>query len=153
MSRSLAPRQCSIRVLSCDHMELMDGSEKRKGICLPFKRHSAVPGPDREMRCGGGGSNLQTLRKGGGPVSKKFFSVLQASVWSKNKEGRAPCPSHGSATAVETHQRPLNSKTRTHECEIFSVLTSARLWTSVILAGKNASRRHFTTSFSENVVV
>ena len=54
MSRSLAPRQCSIRVLSCDHKELMDGSEKRKGICLPFKRHSAVTDPDREMRCGGG---------------------------------------------------------------------------------------------------
>ena len=52
MSRSLAPRQCSIRVLSYDHMELMDGSEKRKGMCLPFKRHSAVPDPDREMRCG-----------------------------------------------------------------------------------------------------
>ena len=55
MSRSLAPRQCSIRVLSYDHMELMDGSEKRKGMCLPFKRHSAVPDPDREMRCGRGG--------------------------------------------------------------------------------------------------
>ena len=59
MSRNLAPRQCSIRVLSCDHMELMDGSEKRKGICLPFKRHSVVPDPDREMRCGGGGEGRE----------------------------------------------------------------------------------------------
>ena len=65
MSRNLAPRQCSIRVLSCDHMELMDGSEKRKGICLPFKRHSAVSDPDSEMRCGGGGGR-RGGRGGGG---------------------------------------------------------------------------------------
>ena len=59
MSRNLAPRQCSIRVLSCDHMELMDGSEKKKGIYLPFKRHSAVPDQDREMSCGGGGEGRE----------------------------------------------------------------------------------------------
>ena len=35
--------------------------------------------------------------------------------------------------------------------EIFSILPSARAWTSVILAGKCASRRHSTTSFSEIV--
>ena len=32
-------------------------------------------------------------------------------------------------------------------------LSSARRWTSVILAGKRDSRRHSTTSFSENVVM
>ena len=37
--------------------------------------------------------------------------------------------------------------------EISSILTSARAWTSVILAGKRGSRRHSTTSFSENVEV
>ena len=37
--------------------------------------------------------------------------------------------------------------------EISSILTSARVWTSVILAGKRGSRRHSTTSFSENVEV
>ena len=37
--------------------------------------------------------------------------------------------------------------------EIFSILSSARAWTSVILAGKRDSRRHTTTSISENVVV
>ena len=36
---------------------------------------------------------------------------------------------------------------------IFSILSIAQLWTSVILAGKRDSRRHSTTSFSENVVV
>ena len=164
MSRNLAPRQCSIRVLSCDHMELMDGSEKRKGICLPFKRHSAVPGsrPWDEVRgggevggggaVGGGEQSSRPLEKGEGRSPKSFFRSFRPQYGLKIR-GRAPCPSHGSATAVETHQRPLNSKTRTHKCEIFSVLTSARLWTSVILAGKNASRRHFTTSFSQNVVV
>ena len=37
--------------------------------------------------------------------------------------------------------------------EIFSILSSARAWANVILAGKRGSRRHSTTSFSENVVV
>ena len=40
-----------------------------------------------------------------------------------------------------------------YEYEIFSILSSARAWTSVILAGKRGSRRHSTTSFSESVVV
>ena len=40
-----------------------------------------------------------------------------------------------------------------YEYEIFSILSSARALTSVILAGKRSSRRHSTTSFSENVVV
>ena len=40
-----------------------------------------------------------------------------------------------------------------YEYEIFSIPSSARAWTSVILAGKRGSRRHSTTSFSENVVV
>ena len=33
------------------------------------------------------------------------------------------------------------------------MLRCAREWTSVVLAGKRDSRRHSTTSFSENVVV
>ena len=37
--------------------------------------------------------------------------------------------------------------------EIFLVLSSARPWTSVILAGKRDSRCHSITSFSEDVVV
>ena len=40
-----------------------------------------------------------------------------------------------------------------NECEIFSILSIARAWTSVILAGKRGSRRHSTASFSENVEV
>ena len=40
-----------------------------------------------------------------------------------------------------------------YEYEIFSMLSIAHAWTSVILAGKRDSRRHSTTSFSENVVV
>ena len=35
--------------------------------------------------------------------------------------------------------------------EFFSILSSARVRTSVILAGKRCSRRHSTTSLSENV--
>ena len=46
--------------------------------------------------------------------------------------------------------RPLDESD--YEYEIFSVL-SARTRTSVILAGKRGSRRHSTTSFSENVEV
>ena len=40
-----------------------------------------------------------------------------------------------------------------YEYQIFSVLSSAFAWASVILAGKRDSLRHSTTSFSENVVV
>ena len=40
-----------------------------------------------------------------------------------------------------------------YEYEIFSILSIAQAWTSVILAGKRDSRRHSTTSFSEEVVV
>ena len=39
------------------------------------------------------------------------------------------------------------------EYEIFSVLSIAHAWTSVILAGKRGSRRHSVTSFSENAGV
>ena len=39
------------------------------------------------------------------------------------------------------------------EYEISSILASARAWANVILAGKRDSRRHSTTSLSENVVV
>ena len=37
--------------------------------------------------------------------------------------------------------------------EFFSILNSARARASVILAGKRGSRRHSTTSLSENVEV
>ena len=40
-----------------------------------------------------------------------------------------------------------------NEYQTFSIVSSARAWTSVILAGKCGSRRHSTTSFSENVEV
>ena len=40
-----------------------------------------------------------------------------------------------------------------YEYAIFSILSSARAWANVILAGKRDSRRHSTTSFSGNVVV
>ena len=40
-----------------------------------------------------------------------------------------------------------------HEHQIFSILSSARAWASVILAGKRDRRHHSTTGFSENVVV
>ena len=37
-----------------------------------------------------------------------------------------------------------------YEYKIFSILSIAQAWTSVILAGKRDSRRHSTRSFSEN---
>ena len=37
--------------------------------------------------------------------------------------------------------------------EIFSILRIAHAWTSILLSGNRDSRRHSTTSFSENVVV
>ena len=35
----------------------------------------------------------------------------------------------------------------------YEILSIAHAWASVILAGKHDSRRHSTTSFSENVVM
>ena len=40
-----------------------------------------------------------------------------------------------------------------YEYKIFSILSIAQAWTSVILAGKRDSRRYTTTSFSKEVVV
>ena len=54
---------------------------------------------------------------------------------------------------VLTSIRDLQILRYDHEYEIFSVLSSACAWTSVILAGKRGSRRHSSTSFRANVVV
>ena len=40
-----------------------------------------------------------------------------------------------------------------YDYQIFSILSSAHAWTSVILAEKRYSRRHSTTGLCENVVV
>ena len=40
-----------------------------------------------------------------------------------------------------------------YEYEIFTILGISHAWTNVILAEKRDSRRHTTTSFSENAVV
>ena len=49
--------------------------------------HSVVD-LDLQIRGGGGGHPDPEIR--GGPVSKKIFSALRASSWSRNKGGRAP---------------------------------------------------------------
>ena len=62
----------------------------RRGGSRPSDKGGRVGHPDPEIR-------------GGGSVSKKFFSVLRVSVWSKHKRGDrasgSPGPSPGSATA------------------------------------------------------
>ena len=55
---------------------------------LTLRKSSAVSRP-WDGGGGGGGGVIQTLRQGEG-VSKKFFSALRASVWSKNKRGPGP---------------------------------------------------------------
>ena len=86
--------------------------KREKAFAFHLKGTVQCRDPDREMRCGGGGAvgggeqSSRPLEKGGGPVSKKFFSVLQASVWSKNKGGAGPLPlpwiRHGSGDSSET---------------------------------------------------
>ena len=60
--------------------------------------------PDLHIGGEGGGSSHPDPEKTGGPVSKKIFSALRASVWCKSK-GRpgagSPDPSPGSATNLE----------------------------------------------------
>ena len=59
----------------------------------------ALADPDLQIRWRGGRSS-RPLDKGEA-VSKNIFSVLRASVWSKNKgEPGPPGPSPGSATAM-----------------------------------------------------
>ena len=44
--------------------------------------------PDLQIRwIRGGPGHLNAAIRGEGVVSKRFFSALRASVWSKNKEG------------------------------------------------------------------
>ena len=60
----------------------------------------ALADPDLQIRWSGGGRSSRPLDKGEA-VSKNIFSVLRASVWSKNKgEPGPPGPSPGSATAM-----------------------------------------------------
>ena len=58
---------------------------------IVFHAYSTVPDPDLEIRRG---RSSRLLERGGwGAVSKKIFSALQASVWSKNKgEGEGALP-------------------------------------------------------------
>ena len=53
-----------------------------------------VPDPDLEIRGGGNGHPDPYIRGEGRPVSKKNFSALQASVWSKNKGAHLDPPPH-----------------------------------------------------------
>ena len=61
-------------------------------------RYITVPDPDIEISWQGEGvgQSPRPLDKGGGGS----FEIFQASVWSKNKGGRPPGPSHGSATVL-----------------------------------------------------
>ena len=54
----------------------------------------AVPDPDLKTKGGGGGgrAGLQDPEIRRGTDATKFFSALQASVWSKNKGGGASSP-------------------------------------------------------------
>ena len=58
--------------------------------------------PDLQIRWGGGGGGQPPPEITGSPVSKKFFSALWASVWSKIKRGggSGAGPSPGSATGL-----------------------------------------------------
>ena len=56
--------------------------------------------PDRQIRGGGGGGQLDPAIRGGAGLKKIFFAS-RASVWSRNKGGSgSPCPSPGSTTAM-----------------------------------------------------
>ena len=59
-------------------------SSKENQYCI-------VADPDLQIR--GGPGHPDSEIRGRGPVSKIFFSALQASFWSKNKGGQAPLAS------------------------------------------------------------
>ena len=56
---------------------------------------------DPDLQIAGGGRSSRPWNKGGGSVSKKFFSALRASFWSKNKGGGPPPRAAGSATDAD----------------------------------------------------
>ena len=57
---------------------------------IVFHSYSTLQDPDLEIRRG---RSSRLLERGGGAVSKKIFSALQASVWSKYKgEGEGALP-------------------------------------------------------------
>ena len=65
-------------------------------LAVESHRFASVADPDLPIRGGWGGGghlDLEISDKCGGPVSKKIFSALRASVWSKNGGGVAgPSP-------------------------------------------------------------
>ena len=65
-------------------------------LIFPRSLSQAVADPHLQIK-GGGEAVIQTLRYGGGAISKEIFSALRVSVWAKNKG--SPDPSPGSGTA------------------------------------------------------
>ena len=64
-----------------------------------LRANYAVPDPDLEMRGGGGGPVIQTLRKGGPGLEKKFFRHFGPHFGGKIRgDPGPPGPSPGSAT-------------------------------------------------------
>ena len=63
---------------------------------------NTVPDPELEMGGGGSGrrSSIQTLRKGGGVVSEKFFSTVGHQYGLKIRGAGSLDPSPGSVTAI-----------------------------------------------------
>ena len=73
-----------------------DMSSSLWSLVLIRLRLYPVADPDLQIRMGGGHPDPEIRGS-----SKKFFSALRASVWSKNRGGPgSPGPSHGSATAT-----------------------------------------------------
>ena len=92
--------------------------KREKAFAFHLKGTVQCRDPDREMRCGGGGGggrggeqSSRPLEKEGARSPKSFFRSFGPQYDLKISGGRSPYPCHGSTTAVETHQRPLNSKT------------------------------------------
>ena len=71
-------------------------------------------------------------------------------VWYSNVKGLVI---EQSCSHFRTRKETTESfRFKDNEYKIFSVLSSALAWTSVILAGKRDSRPHSTTNFSENAL-
>ena len=64
----------------------------------------SVSGGSRPSDNGGPGHPDPEIKLGGGAVSKKFFSALWASVWSKNKSPSPPRAPHLDPTLSVLHK-------------------------------------------------
>ena len=97
------------------------------------------PVPDLDLKIGGGGVS-RPLKKGGAPVSKRFFSAHQASGCPKKRGAPPPGPSPGSAKvnydlSKQDHSQPRSFSDFSSLCSNVNLQgekLEVRVWVKIV---------------------